>query len=171
MTSVEIFLAFSSPFCASSTNNKAPPIPFYPCSCSTTDCGKWNHISWHKNGALSLTQFPWKCSACLLCLGRWCKPSDNLSNDSLIKLVLKDLSTIHGNIVYQTYLNGSGVVKQWIEDEFVGSGEMIPDSWMHDNHVLQVPSPGAIPTRYRPCKMSYSVLSSFLLCWGLHFQD
>ena len=52
----------------------------------------------------------------------------SFSNASLIEKVLNGLSTLHGNIVYQSYITVSGDVKQWIEDEFVESDEMIPDS-------------------------------------------
>ena len=66
-TLVKVFLAFSSPFWARSPSNTILPLLNYRLP---TKKGKWNHISSHNNHALSLTQFPWQCSAGFLCLGR-----------------------------------------------------------------------------------------------------
>ena len=91
MTSVKVFLAFSSLIWASSTNNKAPQIPFYHAHLQTA--------TQNQNHPLSITQFPWKCPAGFHVWEDGANLLKSFSNESLIELVLKDLSIIHVNIV------------------------------------------------------------------------
>jgi len=124
MTSVKVFLAFSTPFWSNSTNNKVPPIMFHPCT--TTPC--------HPRGGSGITDLPIRTvlypshsyhGNSLLASYVWEDDANRLtsfSDSSLIELVLDNLVTIHGEVVRETYINNSGVVKQWVEDEFVGSG-------------------------------------------------
>ena len=127
MTSVRVFLAFKTPFWASSTNNTAPPIPFYDCTSDNckprggsgiTDLPIRNifYPSHEFHGNAILATYVWEDDANLL---------TSFSDESLVELILDNLSVIHGEIVRQTYVVESGVVKTWIRDEFVGSGSII----------------------------------------------
>jgi monoamine oxidase len=146
MTSVRVFLVFDSLFWSYSNNtNKAPPIPFYPGQSTSPKGGGgitdlpirsvlYPSHSFHGNAVMAT--YVWEDDANRL---------TSFSNDSLIELCLNDLSIIHGDIVRESYIDGSGVVKQWIEDEFVGSGKMFTNCWMDNNCFVLV---GAFPWGY-----------------------
>ena len=130
MTSVKVFLAFSTPFWSSTTNNKVPPIMFDPCTTTTT-----THCN--PRGGSGITDLPIRTvlypshsyhGNSLLASYVWEEDANRLtsfSDSSLIEMVLDNLVTIHGEVVRETYINNSGVVKQWVEDEFVGSGNIV----------------------------------------------